>query len=132
MGENVPQVDSVIFKNKGKRKTLTLILDDGDDVLVSIKQGMKQHKLQEARVDDMQGTIKEGTISYMDGSQYKAKNLINQPIIMASGNFKLSFDELFGSMHVTTAGKNHLTATFVRGLAATDLQIKLSFIEFEE
>jgi len=128
----LPQVDAVIFKKKGKRKTLTLILDDGDDILVSIKQGMKQHNLEEARVDDMQGTIKEGTISYMDGHQYKAKNLINQQMIMASGNFKLSFDELFGSMHITTAGKNPLTATFVKGRAAQGLQIKFSFIELEE
>ena len=128
----MPQIDAIIFKNKGKRKTLTLVLDEDDDILASIKQGMRQHGLKEARVDDMQGTIKEGVVSFMDGSQYKAKNLASQPIIMASGNYKLSFDELFGSMHVTTAGKNHLTATFVKGKAAQDLQIKLSFIEIEE
>lgn len=128
----MPQIDAVIFKQKGKRKTLTLILDLNDDILASIKQGMEQHGLKEARVDDMQGTIKEGVVSFMHGSQYKAKNLQQQPIIMASGNYKLSFGELFGSMHVTTAGKNPLTATFVKGRAAQDLRIKLSFIEFEE
>jgi len=128
----VPQIDTIIFNKKGKRKTLTLILDENDDVLASIKQGLKQHGLKEARVDDMQGTVKEGVVSYMEGSQYKAKNLQNQKIIKASGNYKLSFDELFGSMHVTTAGKNPLTATFVKGKAAQDLQIKLSFIEIEE
>ncbi len=128
----MPQIDTIIFNKKGKRKTLTLILDENDDVLASIKQGLKQHGLKEARVDDMQGTVKEGVVSYMEGSQYKAKNLQNQKIIKASGNYKLSFDELFGSMHVTTAGKNPLTATFVKGKAAQDLQIKLSFIEIEE
>lgn len=128
----MPQVDAVLFNKNGKRKTLTLILDDGDDVMSCIKQGMKEHGLKEARVDDMQGTLKEASISFMQGSQYRAKNLAMQKIIKASGNYKLSFGELFGSMNVTTADKHPLTATFVKGRAAQDLEIKLSFVEIAE
>lgn len=128
----MPQVESHLFNKKGTRKTLTLTLEEGDDVMSCIKQGMNEHSLKDVQVVDMQGKLKEGVINYMEGQHYKSMNLKEQEIVRAAGNFKLSFDELFGTMHITTSLKNPLTATFVRGKAMDGLKIKLSFIEITD
>lgn len=130
-GDDLPAFDAILFNKKGIRKNLSLILDEGDDIVSCIRQGMKEHDLSEARVDGMEGKIREGIANYMSGSHYKSKSLNNQEIIMASGSYKLSFDELFGSMNITTGGKPPITATFVKGKACQNLKIILSFIEIE-
>ncbi|MBI5884787.1 hypothetical protein HZB89_01670, partial [archaeon] len=129
--DNLPAFDAILFNKKGTRKSLSLILDEGDDIVSCIRQGMKEHCLSEARVDGMEGKIREGIANYMSGSHYKSKKLDNQEIIMASGGYKLSFDELFGSMNITTGGKPPITATFVKGKACQNLKVMLSFIEIE-
>lgn len=127
----MPAFDALLFNKKGSKKTLTLILDENDDILGSIKQGMKEHNIQEGRIDDMQGVIREGVGSFMSGHNFRTINFASQEIIRASGNYKLSFDELFGSMNVTTAGRKPVTATFVKGKAGQGLQITLGFVEIE-
>ncbi len=126
-----PHMDAMIFKKSGKKKILSVVLSEDEDILSSIKEAMKQHNLKECRVEDMNGTIKEGHINYFEGNSYKSASLVNRPILKASGNFKLTASELWGSMHVSTAEKRPTTGTLVEGTAAEGLQIKMSFVEIE-
>jgi len=125
-----PFIDSQLFDKKAVRKTLTLSLSDGEDVLSCLKQAMKDNGIKECSVVDINGKLKLGLINFFERSQYKTLELKDRPMLKASGNFKLSFDDLWGSMHVSTAEKNKpTTGTLVKGTAAEGLEIKLSFIE---
>ena len=129
-GEIMPRVDSAFFKNNLVKKTLTIELDEGEGILTAIKEAMKQHKLKEAKVEDIEGTIKSGQISFMDRSNFKSLKLDNAKLLTASGNFKLSFDDLYGTMNVSTADKyNPKKGTLVNGYAVAGLKIKLSFFQ---
>ncbi|MFH1257290.1 MAG: DUF296 domain-containing protein [Candidatus Diapherotrites archaeon] len=125
----MPYIDAQLFKKKGEKKVLRLVLDEGDIVLDSIKKAMAEHEIEQAKVEDMNGILREATVNYMNGSRYESKVLKNQQILRASGNFKHHYGELYGSMNVSTADKNPLTATFVKGKAAEGLEIKMSFIQ---
>lgn len=122
---------SVLFNKKGTKKVLSLILDEDEDIFNTIKQGMQEQKLSEAKIEGIEGKIKEGTVAFMNGSRYKTKNLSNAEVLLASGAYKLSFEELFGVVHLTLAGKPPLSATLVKGKACNGLKVRLSFIELE-
>ena len=87
----MPYIDSQLFKKKGEKKNLTITLSEGEPILASIKTAMAQNKIGEVKVEDMSGEVKEATISFMSGSKYECKELRNQGILRASGNFKLNF-----------------------------------------
>ena len=125
----MPYIDSQLFDKKGVKRTLTLVLSEGEPILGSIKAAMAQHSLKEASVDGVSGSVKEATVNFMNGSKYECKILRNTPLLVASGNFKLSFDELYGRMDICAADKKPLSATLVKGNAAEGLEIKLGFIE---
>ncbi len=127
----MPKVEAQIFKKKGTRKILRLQLEEGDDIMASIKQAMAEHKLEEARVEDASGFLKSGQVNYMEGNRYKSKDLKNQELFRASGNYKLNYGELYGTLHVSW-GKPLQTATFVKGTAEKGMELKLSFIELTD
>lgn len=118
---------SEFFKQKLVRKNLVLELDEDDDILGSIKQGMKSHKVKEASIAQIEGTIKIGKMAAVIGSNYKAIPLNNTPVHGASGHFKLSFDELFGSLHVLAKTPKLESGTLQRGNASAGLKITLNF-----
>lgn len=126
----MPRVDSAFFKNNLVRKNLVIELEEGESIIPSIKEAMKQHKLKEVKVEDMEGVIKAGQINFMDRSNFKSLKLDNTKILTASGNYKLSFDDLFGTMNISTAEKfNPKKGTLVQGVASQGLKIKLSFFQ---
>ena len=127
-----PFIDSQLFSKKAERKILTLILSENEDILASIKEGMRQHNLRECKVEGMGGKIKQGQINFTERSQYKVMNLQDSEVMLASGNFKRSFDDLWGGMHVSLSGKKPVTGTLVKGTASEGLEIKLSFVEAKE
>ena len=125
----MPRVEAVIFKKKAEKKILRLILDDGDDILGSIKSGMGQNSIKECRVEDAGGEVKHALINFMEGNKYKKMDLRNIQILRASGNFKLNFGDLWGTMHISTGGKKPITGTLVAGKAGGGFELKLSFIK---
>ncbi|MCX6799256.1 MAG: DUF296 domain-containing protein [Candidatus Diapherotrites archaeon] len=125
----MPRVEAIIFKKKAEKKILRLVLDDGDDILGSIKQGMGEHAIKECRVEDAGGEVKHAVINFMEGSKYKKMDLRNIQILRASGNFKLNFEDLWGTMHISTSGKKPITGTLVAGKAGQGFELKLSFIK---
>jgi predicted DNA-binding protein with PD1-like motif len=122
-------VDAVIFKKKGVRKSLRLILDENESILACIKQAMKEHNLREVRVEDMTGKFQKGELTYFEGNRYKMLKLADKEAFRASGLFKLSFDELYGSMYVSINQRHPITGTLTKGTAINGFEIKLSFLE---
>lgn len=126
----MPHIDAALFTKKGVKRSLTLILDEGDGVLECIKAGMIEQGLNEVKIEGVEGTIREGTINFFERSQFKSASLENSPVMIASGGFKLSYGELFGSMKIATDTKPPLHGTFVRGKAKEGLTLNLSFTEY--
>ena len=129
-------INSQYFNSKGSVKNVTLELEEGEDILPCIKQGMKEHAITNADVLGINGEILSGTVNYMLGSQYKHKDITDAFPINASGHYELlgkSRDELFGTMKIVLQeGMNQNTYTLASGKAKNGLKIKLKFIHFIE
>lgn len=126
----MPHFDSYLFNKKGVKRNLTLILDEDDNILDSIKVGMQKHGINEAKIESVEGMIKECLINYFEHNNFKSQILKNAPIMVASGSFKLSYGDLYGSMKIATAQKPPIQGTLVKGKASQDLTIKMSFVEY--
>jgi len=125
----MPRIDSAFFRNNLEKKNLIITLDENESIIQAIKQAMMQYKIKEVKIEDINGSVKEALISFMDGPNYRSKKLVDRELLRAAGNFKLSFDELFGVMNISTKGKPPLSGTLVTGKAKQGLEIKLSFFE---
>jgi len=124
-----PRIDAELFEKKLQKKTLAITLSDGEDLLKSIKDAMKEHGIKECSVQEVNGKIKSGLINFFERGNYRTMKLESIPVLRVSGNFKLSFNDLWGSMHISTAEKKPTTGTLVRGTAEEGLEIRLSFVE---
>ncbi len=126
----MPHIDAALFSKKGLRRSLTLILDEGDSIIDSIKASMQEHGLNEVRIEGAEGAVQETTINYFERSQFRSTVLNGNRIMVASGNYKLSYGELFGTFKLATEDKPPIQGTLVKGKAAQGLTINLSFIEY--
>jgi|SRR3989338_5002088 len=124
------------FEGKGTEKDLVLELDDGEDVLSSIRMGMLHNNIHRATVKGIDGKIKEGMVNYFAGSSYKSREIKNTVVENAHGKYELrgrNRDELWGNLHVTISqnGKRE-TATLGKGTASNGLRVRLSFVHVDE
>jgi hypothetical protein len=125
----MPFIDYFLSEKKWEKKVLRLILEEGEDVFVSIKKAMKEHKLKQCKIDDMEGTLLKGEINFFEGNQFKNQKFENLSILRGVGSFKLDFGELYGSLSITTKEKNPKTGMLLKGKASEGLQLKISFIQ---
>ncbi len=114
-------------KVKPKKQVLTLALEEGDDVINSIKQGMEDNGVKSATVEDVSGKLKEASISCMDSNKFKRIDFVDTEILRASGLFKISAGDLWGSLNIFTAGRKPMSGKMIRGKASDGFTIKLSF-----
>jgi predicted DNA-binding protein with PD1-like motif len=124
------------FEGRGTEKELVLELDDGEEVLSSIRMGMLHNHIHRATVKGIDGKIKEGMVNYFVGSSYKSREVKNTAIENAHGKYELrgrNRDELWGNLHVTISqnGKRE-TATLGKGIATNGLRVRLSFVHVDE
>ena len=124
----MPAVDAYLFNKKGEKKILRVILDEDDAILTCIKKAMKENNVGDCKVENAEGYVKEATVNYMEGSTYKSKVFKDTKVFMASGHFKLNFDELFGVLHLSLGDKRPVSTTFVKGTAKQGLEIRLSYV----
>jgi hypothetical protein len=117
--------DEILGTEKTAKKPdkLRLILEEGDNILKSIKEGMDENKVREARVISFDGKILEGIIETSEGKQ----NIEETSLVSAKGLFKFGGDELWGSLQVFTEGKKPLQGKLLRGIAMDNLTIELEF-----
>ena len=125
----MPHVDAHLFKKKGVKRELKLLFEDGDSILEGIKSGMREHGLDSVKIESMEGSVQEALINYFVGNSFKSSVVKDKKIMLSSGGFRLSYDELFGSMKIVTSEKPPLHGTLVRGKAKDGLTINLSFLE---
>ncbi|MCR4369502.1 MAG: hypothetical protein NUV67_06385 [archaeon] len=125
----MPYVDAHLFSKKGVKKQLTLILEDDDGIEESIKAGMKEHKLNSVTIESVDGSVKEAIINYFEGNSFRSSTIKDKAVMIASGSYKLSYDELFGTMKIVTNEKPPMHGTLVRGKAKDGLTIRLSFVD---
>ncbi len=128
----MPHIDAALFTKKGVRRTLTLILDEGDGILESIKAAMLEHKINDVKIESVEGCVQEAVINYFERNMFKSSTLKGNRIMIASGNYKLSYGELFGTFKLATEDKPPMQGTLVKGKAAQGLTINLSFMEYLE
>ncbi len=128
----VPHFDSLLFNKKSVKKFLTVSFDEGENILDCLKKAMLDHGLKECRVEGLDGTIKSAKVNFFDGGKFGASTIKNKPIMAASGNFKVSGGDLWGSMNICTSEKKPLSGTFVTGFAGENLQLKVSFVEIPD
>ncbi len=126
----MPHIDAALFNKKGVRHSLTLILDEGDGILESIKAAMLEHHINDVKIEGAEGAVQEAVINYFERSQFKSSTLSGNRIMIATGNYKLSYGELFGTFKLATEDKPPMQGTLVRGKAAQGLTINLSFMEY--
>ncbi|MBT4192436.1 MAG: hypothetical protein HOE11_03960 [Candidatus Diapherotrites archaeon] len=110
-------------KTVKKMDVLKLILEEGDNVLKCIKEGMDAHKVRKASVKDINGKLLEGIID-VDGTR---ENVEEVGLVSAKGTFKFGGDELWGTLEVFTEGKKPLQGKLLRGIAMDNLTIELEF-----
>ena len=130
----MPHIDThmhaKIFTQKGVKKFVELFFDEDDSILEGVKKAMQEHNLAEVNVEEADGVIKGGAINFFERSSYGSKELSDSRVMRVSGNFKLSYGELYGQMKIFTYDKPPLQGTLVRGKARAGFSLKLSFIEF--
>ncbi|HZX20566.1 MAG TPA: hypothetical protein VFF13_06150 [archaeon] len=125
----MPHFDVFLFNKKGVKKNMVLELENGDGILESIKSAMIDNNVSEVKIEGAEGVCDEIFINYFERSQYKSSNLKNARVILASGNYKLSYGELYGTMKIVTGEKPPMQGTVVRGKAKDGFKITLSFVE---
>jgi len=107
------------------KKVLKLILEEDDPIIKSIEQGMKENKIKEANIEDICGSVKEATITNMEKGKYNEFEVRETEIMRASGIFKLSAGDLWGSLNVFTGGRKPISGKLTKGSAMDGLEIKL-------
>lgn len=110
---------------KSEKKVLKLILEEDDSIIRSIEEGMKAHNIREANIEDVNGSIKEGTITNMEKGKYNEFEIRETQLLRASGIFKFGGDDLWGSLNVFTGGKRPISGKLTKGIAMDGLEITL-------
>jgi len=121
-------MSSRIVTEKLSRKILTLVFDAGDDVVGGIKKTMQENDIRECRVDDVSGVLSEAIINTFEGNSYKKLDLKNKGVMRASGTFKFSGGDLWGTLHVFTEGRKPISGSVSTAKAADGFTLKLSFM----
>jgi hypothetical protein len=106
-----------------EKSKFILELDENDDVLKCIKQGMLDNNIKEASVKAITGKLISGLINAKEGrTRVEDAELIN-----AKGKFKFGGDELWGSMEVFTEGIKPIVGPLLQGKAAQGLTITFEY-----
>jgi len=111
--------------HKAEKKLLKLVLEEDDNLLKSIEEGMKEHGVKEATVEDINGSVKEATLTNMEKGKYNEFEVRETELIRASGLFKFGGDDLWGSLNVFTGGRKPISGKLTKGTAMDGLEIKL-------
>ena len=118
-------LDKENVQKKSNKKILKLVLEEGDSIIKSIEQGMRENDIKEANVDDINGAAKEATITNMEKGKYNEFEVRETELIRASGIFKFGGDDLWGSLNVFTGGRKPISGKLTKGTAMDGLEIKL-------
>jgi hypothetical protein len=120
---------SEFWKPKGEKKTLTITFEGGEEIVPSLKSAMMENNIKNCKIVDMEGNLRKAVLDVVQGKNSKNQSFENVPIVHASGEYKLSFGDMYGRMSITIQEKQPRTCAFVKGTADNGLTIKISFVE---
>ncbi|MDO8624819.1 MAG: hypothetical protein Q7R47_01955 [Candidatus Diapherotrites archaeon] len=121
--------ESMIWTKNATKRTLSLVFDEGDDVLAGLLSAMTEHRIADASIVEVNGKLKGGLGNYMMGSRLLSFNFSDTHVKTGTGHFKRSKDGLFGVLKVIPSDDNNMV-TIAKGIAGQDFQIQLSYYEF--
>ncbi len=119
-----------IFSGKGKKKELTLELSEDEDLFDCIKQGMQENNISKASITEIKGKIKSGSMNFMLGSRFRAKEIKNSNVVKASGEYELNGNKLYGNMHVLLENDKS-NGTLSKAKVSEGTKVILSFVEIQ-
>ena len=106
-----------------EKNKLILELDENDNILACIKQGMLDNNIKEASVKSIEGKLLSGLINAKEGrTRVEDAELIN-----AKGKFKFGGDELWGNIEVFTEGIKPIIGPLLQGTATQGLTITFEY-----
>ena len=79
----MPHIDAHVFTKKGVKRYLTLVLDEGDGIIESIKSAMAEHRINEVKIEAVEGCVQEAVINYFERNQFKSSTLKGNRIMIA-------------------------------------------------
>ena len=125
------QIAAKIMKNEEfpKKLSMTLVLDENDSIIESLKTGLKENNIREATIVGVSGKIKQAVIQFMDRGILKTEEISNSEILRASGLISLSGGALFGRMNISAGIKGVTSGTVLKGTAKERMQIHLTFFK---
>ena len=122
-----------IYKTKATKKSLTLILSEGEDVIKCIEQAMRENNIDICEVSDLDGVFKDGTITYFIGNNFRTKRIAGKSAYQTHGRYEIKKGQFTGNMHIVLKeGASALTATPSVLVASEDFKVLLHFHEVEE
>lgn len=128
-GENM---ESSFVVEKAVEQPLTIILEDGEDILECLGKAMQEHCAKEFKVTEMKGSWKQGFMNYFLKNSFKSrKSFDTERIVAGSGKFVKEGSKYRGDLHITVAlGNQRVNGTLLEGKAAGGLEIKAKFPKY--
>lgn len=126
-------LQSEYSRDKATEQVMKITLEDGEDILESLRKAADESGLNEFRVGEMSGLWKEGFMNYFEGNRFKSRKTLDIERIKAgSGKFVRQGNGKFnGDLHVAVpVGNNVINGTLLKGKAAKELTIKIKFLKF--
>lgn len=112
-----------IEKEEEKQPKLKLILEEDDNILAAIEQGMRENEIKTARIDTINGKIKSGLINSKEEGKKEVSDI---EVMNAAGTFKFGGEDLWGTLSVFLGGKKPLTGELIDAIAEANLEILMS------
>lgn len=123
---------SEVLEDKAVEKFLAVTLEDGEDIMGSMKKAASEHGLDEFRVVEVRGLWKDGFMNYFLRDKFKSRHTFDiEKIKAGSGKFVRKGAGYEGDLHIAVAvGNNTVNGTLLEGKAAKELTIRLKFLQF--
>lgn len=106
---------------------LKIILNENEHILNAIKAALTKHKIKQATVNSIQGTIKEAILERELNGSKKEQKILNQEAFHGKGSFKLQFEELWGNLEISVNIKNPIKGKLIKGIAGQGLEIIFNY-----
>lgn len=123
-----------ILKGKGRKVTMTVEFDEGDDILSCISQAMEQHGISDGKIASCIGCVKTGRINFFEKGSYAVKDLADNEVVASSGKFVKTKDGYKGDLHILVDVGNgkRQNGTLMKGTAAAGMKLGVEYVHYEE
>ncbi|MFH0715075.1 MAG: DUF296 domain-containing protein [Candidatus Diapherotrites archaeon] len=121
--------ESRFVKEKAEYRFLSLVFENGEEILPNFFRALKDNNIQECTVAEGSGSIREAEMNYFQGSAYKRrKSFGDEKVTAASGKFHSEKDKWIGDLHVVVArGNQRINGTLLKGKAAGEFRLTAKF-----